>query len=443
MVKSGQREREGGPVSGRLNSFQRAMLQWNGLHPYNAVHVARIATAVDPARLAACAAHVLDEAGLTNYSVEERRGAYRYEGGAVEVEPLVLEGGDAPLAMVHREMERQVNEPFPCQGTFQPFRWFLVRGEGESFVGLSYFHAVADAESVGRLLREVVSACSDEAPRPLRDRGLARRGGSPLPLGGPVSLARRIVASCRKRGRMRRSHRPPGNRAGDFRSGWFGRSLDPRETSSVLALAKRHGATVNDLSLAALILALAPVAERRFEEERRRNLSAGCVVNLRRDLPTRRREDFGLFLGSFSVSHAAPPGLGLAGLLADIHRQTEEVKRIKFYLAARAEFFVARLVFERQSEERRPHFYHKVYPVWGGVTNFKMDGFGGAAPGPVTDYYRAVSTGPAVPFIVGVTGFEGRIHFGFTHREAIIPKEAAEGVAERFLDLVLEKGGEA
>ena len=137
-----------GPVSGKLNEFQRTMLQWSGLHPYNAVHVARVTAPISPERFARATSHVLAEAGLTNYAVREKGGAYRYEGGAVEVVLLVLEGGDDPVAVAHREIERQLNEPFPREGLFQPFRWFLVKGKGETFVGLSYFHFVADAESI-------------------------------------------------------------------------------------------------------------------------------------------------------------------------------------------------------------------------------------------------------------------------------------------------------
>ncbi len=89
MGETGQSTPAGtsGPVSGKLNEFQRTMLQWSGLHPYNAVHVARVTAAIAPERLARAASHVLAEAGLTNYAVREKGGVYRYEGGLVEVAP--------------------------------------------------------------------------------------------------------------------------------------------------------------------------------------------------------------------------------------------------------------------------------------------------------------------------------------------------------------------
>ena len=45
-------------TSGRLNAFQRLMLQWSELHPYNAAHVYRIARPMAPEALAE-AIHIL------------------------------------------------------------------------------------------------------------------------------------------------------------------------------------------------------------------------------------------------------------------------------------------------------------------------------------------------------------------------------------------------
>lgn len=431
-----------GPVSGTLNEFQRTMLQWSRLHPYNAVHVARVTVEMSPDRLAGAAAHVLAEAGLTNYALREANGLYRYETGRVEVEPLVIEGGVSPLSRVHREMERQLNEPFASGGLFQPFRWFLVKGEGETFVGLAYFHVVADAESIGRLLREVITAAFDETPQPLRDSALALRRSSRVPIGGTLVLLRRTVAAFQTFQRMRRSFRPPDCPVNRFDNEWFGRSFDLEETAAVLALAKRHGATVNDLCLAAVMQAVIPAAMERFEKKRQ-ELSAGCVVNLRRDLPEARRRDFGLFLGSFSVTHPVPVKGRLDELIASVHAQTEEVKRSKLYLASRLEFRVNRFLFARQPLEKQRNFYRKAYPVWGSITNFKMDGFQIGEKARIADYYRAVSAGPALPFVIGVTGFDGRLQFGFTYRPDVIEAATMRGIADRFLQILTGKEPDA
>jgi NRPS condensation-like uncharacterized protein len=431
--------RPAGPVSGRFNEFQRTMLQWTGLHPYNAVHVAKVNAAIDPERLATRIRHVLVEAGLTNYSLDEAAGTYRYEGGPAGIELRVLDPGDGAEAAVFREMERQLNEPFAYRWCFQPFRFFAVFEGTVSYVGLSYFHAVADADAIGRLLLEIVAAALDDTCRPLRDTALASRGSSRIPLGGPLAALKRVRGAFRKFQAMRQSHRSPPSRIESYDNAWFARNLDAEASARILAEAKRHGVTLNDLCLAALLIAVIPAASLRFER-RRRHLSAGCVVNLRRDLPDRRRRDFGLFLGSFAVTHPTPVDITLEELLASVHAQTTTIKRDKLYLASRLEFQANRFLFSRQRPEQQRHFYRKAYPVWGSITNFKMDLDQDTGAGRIIDYYRAVSAGPALALVVGITGVGGRLNFGFTYRPDSISKAAVEEIADRWLSLLSGKG---
>ncbi|HRQ89872.1 MAG TPA: hypothetical protein PLA50_13815 [Bacteroidia bacterium] len=414
------------PTTGRLNDFQRTMLHWNRLHPYNSVEVARIDAAISPARFAAAVAHVLEAAGLTNYSVGD--GRFGYAGGPVEVVPKLLDGGDA-LEQVHREMERELNEPFPCgPEPFQPFRWFLANGNGEAFVGLTYFHVAADAHAAGRLLGEVIAACFDGSPRALRDESLVRKSGSRLPMGGPSA----IVGEIRQMLAMRQSFRSPPCLADGFRNAWFARSLDAGETTRTLELAKRHGTTVNDLFLAALLDAVAPLATDRLGQGRRNQLSVGCIANLRPEMPERRRDDFGVSLGSFAVTHPVPADMELPGLLADVHRQTTAAKRSQCYLASWIEFRLGNFLFARQRGNKRRNYYRKVYPAWAGLTNLKKDAVEGDG-WQAMDYIRAVSTGPALPLVLAVTGYRGRLNFGFIHRPGVIDEEEARGIADRFI----------
>jgi len=199
---------------------------------------------------------------------------------------------------------------------------------------------------------------------------------------------------------------------------------------------------VNDLCLAGLLMAVIPATSERYGTARE-HLSNGCVVNLRRDLPKSRRGDFGLFLGSFSVTHPAPDSVSLGDLLTSVHAQTEEVKRGKLYLASRLEFRLNRFLFARKPIEKQRNFYRKAYPVWGSITNFKMDEFHIGETANATEYYRAVSAGPALPFVVGVTGFGGRLNFGFTYRPEVIDRETVRGIADRFLEIVTGKETEA
>lgn len=414
------------------------MLQWSGLHPYNAIHVARAKGVIDPERFRERARHVLALAGLTNYRLNERSGSYLYSGGDAEIEVRVLPAGDSAEGAVFREMERQLDAPFPFREVFQPFRFFLVPGEGVTYVGLSYFHVVADAESVGRLLLEILASCRDEHPGALRDGDLACRGSSRIPLGGPIAALKRIRGAYHKFQAMRKSHRSPPLEIHEFRNAWFARNLDAEASARILAEAKRRGVTLNDLCLAALLIAVIPAASFRFVRKRR-HLSVGCVVNLRKDLPERRRRDFGLFLGSFAVTHPTPVDVRLEELLASVHGQTVRIKRDGLYLASRLEFKLNRFLFARQRFEKQRHFYRKAYPVWGSITNYRMDlGAMGAAAG-VSDYFRAVSAGPALPLVISITGLGGRLNFGFTYRPDTLSTEATEEIVDRFFTILSGK----
>ena len=52
-----------------------------------------------------------------------------------------------------------------CPETFNPFRFFVVPEAGTFLLGLVYFHAVADAEAIVLLLRELVAAYAGIAAR--------------------------------------------------------------------------------------------------------------------------------------------------------------------------------------------------------------------------------------------------------------------------------------
>ena len=143
-------------MRGKLNSFQRTMLQWNDLHAYNAVHVVRIAGELDARRLTNVVHDVLERKGLTHLNLDCHRHAFDYAGGREELVIRVAVAGSEPLATLAVEAERQLNTAFDWSECFTPFRFFAVPEAGSFLLGLVYFHAVADAESIVWLLKDLV-----------------------------------------------------------------------------------------------------------------------------------------------------------------------------------------------------------------------------------------------------------------------------------------------
>ncbi|MEI8043443.1 MAG: hypothetical protein WCL11_18685, partial [Verrucomicrobiota bacterium] len=73
-------------MPGQLNAFQLSMLQWNDLHPYNAVHIVRVPGQFDLDRLKRVITGTLEGKGLTRLTLDRSAATYEYHGGAAEVE---------------------------------------------------------------------------------------------------------------------------------------------------------------------------------------------------------------------------------------------------------------------------------------------------------------------------------------------------------------------
>ncbi|NLT71710.1 MAG: hypothetical protein GXX91_13605 [Verrucomicrobiaceae bacterium] len=424
----------------RLNQFQRTMLQWSGVHPYHAVHVLKAAAPLSRERFQERLNLVLEQCGLAFVTIDEARGCCAYAGGNPRCPVREIAGQGDPAAALEEEIVRQLNEPIAGGeggGPFTPFRFFLMNEGGESYLGIAYFHAVADAEAIRRLLGAMARAAFAEEMPPLADESLRPLRGSRMPTGSFFHFLPRTRAALRRFQAMRRSIRPPLCGENEFRNAYFGISFDGDQTRTVLERAKSWGLTVNDLCLAALLKAVSKcAAEVPRRHAHRSLLSIGCVVNGRRDLPEKRRRDFGLFLGSFAVTEDVPASLTVRSLAERVCARTLAVKQHKLYLAAPLEFMVSRYMFGRMPLEKKRNFYRKSYPLWGAITNMTNMNLGelGGSPDapPFVDYFRAVSAGPAMPLVIGVTGVEGRLNFGISYRPNVLPEAEVRGIAARF-----------
>ena len=448
-------------MPGQLNAFQLSMLQWNDLHPYNAVHVARVPGQFDPDRLKRVIAGTLEGKGLTGLTLDRSAATYEYHGGAAEVEIKLIPDATGepgrtgapgpkstsnagrstgqighPPASLAAEIEGQINTPFATETPFTPFR-FLVAAEREAFwLGLVYFHPIADGESIVFLLKEMVDSYRtgrerDQA-RPIerypsrRDNLLSRH---------PDVLAKKLASLPRSIRNMRSTCRPHYRDAGDPGNQFTFFSLSPQSLGGLIQAAKSWNVTLNDLFLALLLQSVPPPASLREPAGRRRNFSLGCIVNTRKDLGLDGGGTFGLFLGSFVVHHAVPRGIGLAELARDIGRQTLAIKQRRLYLGTALELTFGRLLVSLFSGARRRKLYQKHYPLWGGLTNMNLNKLWPQPDeGRPVDYFRAVSTGPATPLVASITTVGKVANIGLTWRSTVFGEPEIERIKARFLD---------
>jgi NRPS condensation-like uncharacterized protein len=421
-------------MSGRLNILQKTMLEWNKMHPYNAVHVVRVPNTLDAVRLHKVVNETLEARGLTGLTLNRDEGTFRYRGGTGLCDIKVLPCGDDPLVAIWAETERELNTAFAESNNFNPFRFFLVSGAESFFLGLTYFHAVADAESVVLLLKGIVEAYSGTSGRvcsgpldlypPPWDR-LLRSHRRPLArkIIGLPALIRNMRASCRPK------YRDPLDLVNRFASC----SIAPENFRFLLSTAKSSHISLNDLLLALLMKCVSTLAMARNRAGRRKKISVGCIVNVRKDLQPDSQQAFGLFLGSFVVTHEVPHGISLAGLANDVGNQTRRIKLDKLYLAAPVELGFARFMLRWFSPERRKKLYPKNYPLWGGITNMNLNSIWPQRNGdrPV-DYFRAVSTGPATPLVLSVTTVGEAANISISYRRTVFSAEDIKLITDCF-----------
>jgi hypothetical protein len=313
-------------MQGKLNIFQRTMLQWNDMHPFNAVHVARISGTLDLKRLTQAISGTLETCGLAGLRLDRGQGRYEYNLGRPHCEIRTLPDLENRQSSLAAEITRQLNTGFAVDERFVPFRFFVNPDQNSFSLGLAYFHAVADAESVVALMKTIVETYQGKGGLALSntfDLYPARRDR--LLRHHPGLLARKLIALPSHIKDIRTSCRPPLRDAQNMLNGLSFLSLGPDALGSLRQAGKSWGVTLNDLFLALLMKCFSPLAVPRARGPRRRQISLGSIVNLRKDLNLDSERTFGLFLGSFVVSHEVPNGLALPELAQDIRRQTARI----------------------------------------------------------------------------------------------------------------------
>jgi hypothetical protein len=420
-----------------FNFFQRMMLRWRELHPYNPVHGVRVPVALDAERLRSCIAELLETQGLTGLAVDRGHWRYRFEGGPAAVELGVLAAGGDVQGLLSRTIEREFNRPFVPAARELPFR-FIAIDEGAAFhLLLVYDHYVASGDSIARLLTHLACmlAGPDAVAPPLvlacRSSGyrgtLLRHPGWVL---NAVLGLPRMVADARHAWRVRHA------RIDDGRNAYHPLHVDAARTLALRAAAKAWGVTFNDLLTACLLLALSPLAEQRRGAARRNRLAVASILNMRRDLRSDERDAVSPFLAAFRVSHEVPEDITLQQLAQDVQRQTSRIKRHHLYLQSLLALGMSALLWPLLTPQQRHGFYPKHFAVWAGITSLDLNALWGAQGAAGTrglDYLRAVPTGPLCPLVLAVTSVHDELHLGLAYRTSAFSREAVAALAAALL----------
>lgn len=413
-----------GKMPGRLSVFQRIMLLWNQGHPYNAVHVARVAAPLDAARLSQAVNSAIEASGLTGLEVDPGRRRFVYRGGPANIAVKAIDGAGEPLVAVSSEVREQINSPFPIDGAFTPFKFFTVADGDAFYLGVVYCHFISDADPIIALFTGIIRRYtgSPAAPAPVSvpsDAPNLYAGAGRHVLAAALRHVPRWLSSVPAAiVEGTRACKPHYARKADQTNGFTHFAVPPEEFEALKFSAKSWGVTLNDVFLCALIKAVSPLAEGRIKGARRNRVSVCSIASIRKDLPDGGAGKMGPFLGSFSISQSLPDGKPLAHIVGGVHRQTLAIKKAKLYMRTLFAGGLALSILRRFPVERQQKLYQQNYPLWGGISSFNMNSVSRDCA-QMTDYLRAVSTGPACPLVLSITTYNGTLNVGVSYRTTV------------------------
>jgi hypothetical protein len=419
---------------GRFNLFQRMMLRWRELHPYNPVHVVRIPTALDAARLRACIGERLQSAGLTGMVVDREHWRFRYEGGPEAVQLKISAAGDA-IAELSRAIEREFNLQFESSARVHPFRFLAIDADGTFYLALAYDHFVAGGDSIVRLLTGIACAYTGRniaAPAAVDHYPATYRS---LLLRHPIWVLRAIAGFPDLIARTRRALRPLYADFEDAYNAFRYFRLVPAQMQGLRDAATAWGVTRNDLLMACLMQALAPLAARSRSEQQRTEIAVASILNVRQDFPGGANEALSPCLAAFRVSHPRPDAIGLRPLAQEVHAVSARVRRGHLYLQSILALGVSALLWPLLSARQRHRLYPKHYPAWAGITTININPIwdSAACADAAFDYLRAVPTGPLCPLVFAFTTAHDVLHVGVSFRTTAFSRDAVDGVAAEFV----------
>ncbi|MFN4243901.1 MAG: hypothetical protein ACK4PI_11785 [Tepidisphaerales bacterium] len=414
----------------RPNVFQRLVLCWERLHPYNGAQLAELhRPCPDHAALEAAWADTLAELGLGRVVFRNGPGGeYRFE-PVVRPPVVCVDGADTGGwdAVLSDELNRRYDD------ADVPLRLLVgPAGQGGCRVGIAYRHWVADSVAVRSVLGALLSrvfpglrvrrACRWAPPK----AGYWRLfGPSDFGGGGRWSLLPALLTSATQASRGRRVCRVEGARAA-LDVTFSSHSLPDTPVSRLVQASRRRGIKLNDLLLACLALAV-----RRHGPQtpttRRHDLALGTIVDLRRLSAAPLENVFGLYLG-FTTTFLRPGQLrDLDTAARAVARQAELHRRQSAAAASQLRMAFGLLTHRYLDDADVLEWYRKRVPLAAGISNVNLAGDWPAAahPGLVRSYLRVSPTGPMMPLVISVTTLGEQLHLGLTRRRELVTDAAA------------------
>jgi len=426
-------------LSGRLNAFQKVMLHWSELFPYNAAHVYKIAGPLRPEKLKTA----IDEAywfnGIGAVEIEEDGVSYHHEPDEAPEIP-VFHGGDDPESVLAAQLTRELNRPFD-RPRCQPIRYSVVdAGPSAHYVAATYDHWVADSVAARLILRHVLGGYCDlaipENERPLDLYPGTYRDAFSRELGGArvaAAAARAVTQWLGNRSCARVAYASSAQMAVQCEL----RRVGPETVARLRRFARSLGATVHDVILAALGRAMADFLPRR-SRLKNPDLALGTIVDTRADAQADLANSLGAFLGYYVVRCRPSESTSLGDLATRLADATRPVKAGRRYLDSLVNMQIINAIWPHLCDATKPHFMRKVLPLVAGVSNvFLRDTWmGRQGATKILDFFRVAPTGPSVPLVLAPTTLDGQMNLGVTYRTTGFTRAKIDGILDAFVDQI-------
>lgn len=428
-------------VESPLNPFQRTMLLWERLHPYNAAHVICWEGEFERERLTAAIRSACDAAGVGLLEADAGRKIVRYT-PARDVAVTSEDATGGVRASVAHTIVSQLNQPFAAE-PHHPIRWTIIRGGlREHALVAVYHHVASDASGMEGLLGDIFRCYAGETAlcaATVSTQWPAQLSATSVPgVGGMMRNVARTVALYFK---LRMSHKMPDEKLAGDRTEL---ALLPAErvgAPRLVAACKRRGVGLNDAFLAALASAIARATPDRLVSRHRRRIALGSAVSARRMLGAASEQFFGTLVGDMLV-RIARPDEAFDAVLSQVAARTRSQKCADWAAAMATSAARAFCIESIWPLFRVPHSrrsYRKTFPVCGGVSTFvaKPQRFGPASP-VITADIRACPPGPAMPLVLAPTVCGERLELSLVFREACMNQQGGEALLNHVGDVLTE-----
>ncbi|MFL6538033.1 MAG: hypothetical protein ACJ8JD_07630 [Chthoniobacterales bacterium] len=388
----------------RLTDFQKLMRSWKQLAPYNAAHVLRVSGPPDTARWEEAFGRLLRQLGI---------------GRQLNVESSDLD--------FDRTITRELNRPF--ESSELPLRVIATSTASDHFLTLTYDHWFADSPSMRALLQRAFNyygaRASDLPPLEVAP-GLHSDSTSGAILGG--------IRTYQRHRRAARIHlRDPL----DFETGFFSRQFPVGVIDPIRSNARKRGAKVNDVFLAAAAQVLGQTTAAQRASSRRNEVAIASAVDLR---DSAAHGTFGFDVTYFSVVLANPEKTSFENLVQLVAQQTGAMKKEEEIARFNLSLKCARIAYDLTSKpKRRAELFRKVLPLVSGISNVNLSGTWVEdatrhSEGPrLLDYLRVSPVGPLLPLVFTLTTIVDRLSLCVSYRSTAFAGHAAAKLTDDFM----------